>query len=543
MPVDKYPIPDSVALFFASTITSLYMIYRAKVNTMKEDIRLHIQYKKQPYIVPPQDIRRTSAAPSIKVVSGAGNEDLKGKSIQGFAIDDVRIHHVDSLRDIFPSRNVCNVVRQKVGADTGAPTHYSSIMSDDDFVLASIVRKGTGERSCDAHVRAGPRAVTHFDPRTVRAGIVTCGGLCPGLNNVIREIVHALYSLYDVEKVIGIRGGFNGMTNPEFETIELTEDVVADCHHQGGSILGSSRGGFHLEKMIAFLQKHRLNQLYVIGGDGTHRGAMALAQECMDRKLNISIAGIPKTIDNDVDLIDRSFGFQTAVEAAQAAIRSAKTEARCNIPNGVGVVKLMGRSAGFIAVHACLGSGDIDLCLVPEIPIVLEGEGGYLPFLLRRVREKGHAVVVVAEGAGEELLGESAEKDAGGNKKLPPIGEFMKDKIAQYFEDNGEASNVRYINPSYMIRSVPANSSDALYCMLLAQNAVHGAMAGFTAFTTGMINNRLVYIPIKRIVATSPRVMDARGRMWERVLAETMQPQHKQAVTRDEVSMSDTFAM
>jgi 6-phosphofructokinase 1 len=210
------------------------------------------------------------------------------------------------------------------------------------------------------------------------------------------------------------------MTNPA--TIELTEDSVSDCHHQGGSILGSSRGGFDLDKIIHFLVDNRINQLYVIGGDGTHRGAMALSQECIKRKLNIAVAGIPKTIDNDVDLIDRSFGFQTSVEAAQAAIQSAKIEARCNIPNGVGVVKLMGRSAGFIAVHACLGSGDIDLCLVPEIPIVLEGEDGYLPFLLRRVLEKGHAVVVVAEGAGEELLGESAEKDAGGNKKLPPIG-------------------------------------------------------------------------------------------------------------------------
>lgn len=218
------------------------------------------------------------------------------------------------------------------------------------------------------------------------------------------------------------RGGFNGMTDPAYTLFDLTLSAVDDCHHQGGSILGSSRGGFNIEKIIDFLLKNEINQLYVIGGDGTHRGAQSLAEECLKRKLNISVAGIPKTIDNDVDLIDRSFGFQTAVEAAQAAILSAKVEARCNLPNGVGVVKLMGRSAGFIAVHACLGSGDIDLCLVPEIPIVLEGDGGYLPFLLRRVLEKGHAVVVVAEGAGEELLGQSAEKDAGGNKKLPPIG-------------------------------------------------------------------------------------------------------------------------
>jgi 6-phosphofructokinase 1 len=231
-------------------------------------------------------------------------------------------------------------------------------------------------------------------------------------------------------------------------------------------------------------------------------------------------------------LIDRSFGFTTSVEAAQAAIISAKTEARCNLPNGIGIVKLMGRSSGFIASHATLASGDVDLCLVPEVPIQLEGELGCLPFLRQRVKEQGHAVVVVAEGAGEELLGQSTETDAGGNRKLPPIGDFLKTKINEYFKKFNEEATVKYIDPSYMIRSVPANASDSLLCMLLAQNAVHGAMAGiiiiiiiiivaitiitviiiiiiiiigYTAFSIGLVNNRIVMIPITRLVATSPR--------------------------------------
>ncbi len=219
------------------------------------------------------------------------------------------------------------------------------------------------------------------------------------------------------------RGGFSGFSgNPGYDPITLSIDTVADIHHQGGSILGSSRGGFDKDVIIAFLQAQRINQLFVIGGDGTHRAANILSEECFNRHLNISVAGIPKTIDNDVDLIDRSFGFTTSVEAAQAAIISAKTEARCNLPNGVGIVKLMGRSAGFIAVHATMASGDVDLCLVPEISMRLEGEDGCLPFLLARVREQGHAVVVVAEGAGEDVLGQSAQVDKGGNRKLPAIG-------------------------------------------------------------------------------------------------------------------------
>ena len=240
--------------------------------------------------------------------------------------------------------------------------------------------------------------------------------------------------------------------------------------------------------------------------------------------MNVAVAGIPKTIDNDIDHIDRTFGFQSAVEAAQKAIRAAKVEATCNLPNGIGIVKLMGRSAGFIAAHASLGSGDVDLCLIPEVPIQLEGEYGVLPHLFDRVQKKGFAVVVVAEGAGEELLGESTEKDASGNKKLPQIGEFMKNTTEAYFKKQGETATVKYIDPSYMVRSIPANAADTIYCMKLAQNAVHGCMAGFTGFSVGLCNNKMVMLPIPQLVATSPRHMDPKGRTWERVVAITRQP-------------------
>jgi 6-phosphofructokinase 1 len=248
---------------------------------------------------------------------------------------------------------------------------------------------------------SGPRKLLHFDPKSVNAAIVTCGGLCPGLNNVIREITNTLHQIYGIGgRVYGIQGGFRGFfdPSPHLQPLILTPELVEGIHHEGGTVLGSSRGGFDLEKIIKFLRDKHVNQLYVIGGDGTHRGAFRIHEGCMEHGLNVAVAGIPKTIDNDVDYIDHSFGFSSAVEAAQLAIRSAKTEAVCNLPNGIGIVKLMGRSAGFIAAHATMASSDVDLCLVPEVPIVLEGEKGCLPHLMRRVKQQGYAVIVCAEG-------------------------------------------------------------------------------------------------------------------------------------------------
>mmetsp|Transcript_20919 Transcript_20919/g.43660 ORF Transcript_20919/g.43660 Transcript_20919/m.43660 type:complete len:538 (+) Transcript_20919:35-1648(+) len=463
-----------------------------------------------------------------------GGDDVpKGMLLEDVGIPNVYLWEVEHLGALgFPSsykgvnkmRN--NQAYSEYTADTKskAGSDYNKLISDRECIIADI-RQGPGSKSTRAYVRAGPREHLHFNPSTTVAAIVTCGGLCPGLNNVIRELTNTLHYLYGVKKVLGVKGGYAGFYNPEWEPIVLTPESVANIHHDGGTFLGSSRGGFEMDGTIAFLEKHKVNQLFVIGGDGTHRGAFKIHEECMKRKINIGVCGIPKTIDNDVDHIDRSFGFSSAVQAAQSAIRTAKTEAMCNLPNGIGIVKLMGRSAGFVAVHAAMSSGDVDLCLVPEVPIVLEGEKGCLPHLLRRVREQGYAVVVVAEGAGEELLGESTETDASGNKKLPKIGEYLKEKIGEYFKVHSkEPATVKYVDPSYMIRSCPANAADSLYCMQLAQNAVHGIMAGYTGFSVGLCNNRMVLLPIPELCESSPRTMDAHGRTWERVLSITRQP-------------------
>eukprot|EP00521_Asterionellopsis_glacialis_P008430 CAMPEP_0195285968 /NCGR_PEP_ID=MMETSP0707-20130614/3608_1 /TAXON_ID=33640 /ORGANISM="Asterionellopsis glacialis, Strain CCMP134" /LENGTH=634 /DNA_ID=CAMNT_0040345545 /DNA_START=209 /DNA_END=2113 /DNA_ORIENTATION=+ len=428
----------------------------------------------------------------------------------------------------FPNSHVANV-------------EYNQVVADREVVLVDTVRKLGMKSVSRAFHRAGPRKLLHFDPSKVNAAIVTCGGLCPGLNNVIRELTHSLYYLYGAQKVYGITGGFNGFHDPDYPPVHLTNDLVENIHHEGGTVLRSGRGGFDIVKILEFIQDHDIQQLYVIGGDGTHRGAYAISQACQEQQLNVAVAGIPKTIDNDVDYIDRSFGFVSAVEAAQAAIRTGKTEAMCNVPNGIGIIKLMGRSAGFLAAFAALGSGDVDLVLVPEVPIVLEGPDGILPFLRQRVKEQKYAVVVVAEGAGEELLGVSDQVDAGGNRELPKIGDFIKDAIGTYFQSFGEIATIKYIDPSYTVRSVAANGADSLYCMQLAQNAVHGAMAGITGFSTGLVGNCAVYLPIPQLVSTSPRSMSPYGRTWERILAMTGQPNTAPPQRQDEF-FEDDFA-
>jgi len=369
-----------------------------------------------------------------------------GTVLEGLSIDRVYVWKIEDLKKRYESADVINIMRNKprppaairspilrsassVNEDDdddkaksfdarsslsvqGRHQHYCKLITDDQVILEEIVRKPSMPHHCVGFMRAGPREMLHFDPRNVSAAIVTCGGLCPGLNNVIREITKTLHQIYGISgTVYGIQGGYRGFydPSPHLHPIVLTPELVEDIHHEGGTVLGSSRGGFDLDKILKFLKDKNVCQLYVIGGDGTHRGAFIIHEGCMERGMNVSVAGIPKTIDNDVNYIDHSFGFASAVEAAQVAIRSAKTEAVCNLPNGIGIVKLMGRSAGFIAAHATMASSDVDLCLVPEVKIVLEGEKGCLPHIMRRVRQQGYAVIVCAEGGTCKKLNTTAK--------------------------------------------------------------------------------------------------------------------------------------
>ena len=373
--------------------------------------------------------------------------------------------------------------------------------------------------------KGGPRENIFFDPKNTTAAIVTCGGLCPGINNVIRSLVMALHYLYGIKKIIGIPYGYEGLV-PEngHEFRELSPDIVKDIHEFGGTVLGSSRGAQAVPKMVDTLEQHQINMLFTIGGDGTLKGANAIGDEIAKRGLDIAVVGIPKTIDNDIELIDKSFGFETAFDVASPIIRDAHNEAT-GAYNGIAIVKLMGRDSGFIAASTAIAMPVVNFVLVPEMDFALEGENGFLEALEKRLHLKHHAVIVVAEGAGQHLFENQSEqlKDASGNIQHRDIGIMLKERIKQYFDAAHLNTTIKYIDPSYIIRSAPANANDSLFCTRLAYQAVHGAMAGKTKFVVGRVNNRFVYVPIANVVNTRKK-LDLEGEFWFGVLESTGQP-------------------
>ena len=371
---------------------------------------------------------------------------------------------------------------------------------------------------------AGPRPRIFFRPNETTAAIVTCGGLSPGLNNVIRSVFYELFENYGVQRVLGIRNGYLGL-NPEsgLEPIVLNKEFVEPIDKLGGTVLGSSRGGQSPAVMADFLQARGIDILFCVGGDGTQRGAHALSQELHSRGAPVAVVGIPKTIDNDIAFVSLAFGYATALEKAAEVIQGAHVEARGAV-HGMGLVKLMGRHAGFIAAGASVVSQEVDFTLVPEIPFPLEGERGFLAALERRMRNAGHAVIVVAEGAGQHLFGEeNRQRDASGNLLHQDIGTFLRDKINDYFKQQELPVTLKYLDPSYHIRSVPANVYDRFLCDQMARNAVHAAMAGKTGVMIGSASDRIVHVPIPSVVAQT-KVMQVDGDLWRAVLQSTGQP-------------------
>uniref|UniRef100_A0A7S4E1K3 Phosphofructokinase domain-containing protein n=1 Tax=Lotharella globosa TaxID=91324 RepID=A0A7S4E1K3_9EUKA len=391
----------------------------------------------------------------------------------------------------------------------------------DEYVLLPppIENPHKTEKTPHYFLRAGPREEIVFKPKEVRAAIVTCGGLCPGLNTVIQGLVRALHHTYGVDMIYGIPFGYSGVYTRDW--VNLSVEKVKYCHEDGGTILGSSRGGFDLDKMMDRLEAKGINQLYVIGGDGTHRGAEKLANEAKRRGMKMVVAGIPKTIDNDIPFLDHSFGYRTSVGEAIRAIRAANTEAN-GAPNCIGLVKVMGRHAGFIALQASISSRVVNCCLIPEMDV---DKDKFLEFMKERLCRKNHAVVVVAEGAGATLCSKEDQlgTDKSGNPILPDVGVWLKQQIKDYMKKEGISHNLKYIDPTYMIRSVPADADDQLLCTLLANHAVHGAMAGFSGFTVGKLNHKFVYVPISEVTKKSRRV-DIKSRQYSRMLLNTGQP-------------------
>jgi len=418
-----------------------------------------------------------------------------------------------------------------------SPYKASRFVSDDERTLYDTAMHAPSEPASDAAREdegqplafelAGPRQRIYFDPVKTRCGIVTCGGLCPGLNDVIRAIVMQLYYHYGLRIIHGFQYGFEGLI-PQFghETVMLDPQVVSHIHQRGGTILSSSRGPQDVIEMVDALERLNIQVLFCIGGDGTFRGALEVSQEVLKRGLKIGVVAVPKTIDNDIQFTARTFGFETAYSVAAQAIRGAHIEAQ-GARNGIGLVKLMGRHAGFIAAHAVLANRDANFVLVPEVDFELAGANGLLPHVYRRLKARRHAVIAVAEGAGQHLFETeargSAATDTSGNQRLKDIGALLRDRISEYLKLMKIPFTLKYIDPSYLIRSAPATPSDSLFAGMLGQMAVHAAMAGKTGVFVGYWNDQFTHVPIAAAVARTKR-LDPNGNFWQSVVECTGQP-------------------
>ena len=397
------------------------------------------------------------------------------------------------------------------------------LVSDDQRVLYDDhVKPGAAGANTASFEQAGPRRSIFFDPTSTRVGMVTCGGICPGINDVIRGLVMECFYRYGVRNVVGFRYGYRGCAGrQEHDLVQLTPRQVDRIHEQGGSLLGTSRGPEDPVKIVQNLARLQINVLFVIGGDGTMRGGLAIAKEISRQGLAISVIGLPKTIDNDIPFIDKSFGFETAYSKAVEAIYAAHAEAR-GVPNGLVIVKLMGRYSGFIACYASLATSHVNFTLIPEVPFTFDGPHGLLESLRERMKSRSHAVIVVAEGVGQEWLTDDApEKDASGNVCMKDISAYLSQRFRDYFLAQNETVYLKLIDPSYGIRGVPATASDSVFCWQLAQSAVHAGMCGKTEMMVGPWHGRLVHIPMQ--LAAGCKRVDPQGELWASVKASTGQ--------------------
>ena len=430
---------------------------------------------------------------------------------------------IDFTIEVLGKRNI----KSPIAMSTVVGDQIANYVTEDKFVRLNVsVKTGAQPPLKRSQVLecAGPREYIYFTPAHVHAGIVSCGGLCPGINDVIRAIVRCLWYRYGVTRISGIRYGYRGfLPESQYGVKELDPDSVDDIHRLGGTYLGSARGGGkEVSKIVDAMEKLNLNILFTIGGDGTQHGTLDIAEEVDKRRLKIALVGIPKTVDNDFSLIDRSFGFNTAVEKAVEVVAAAHMEASSAI-NGIGLVKVMGRESGYIAACTALASHEVNFVLIPEVPFNLEGYNGFLHHLEERLKRRKHAVIVVAEGAMQDQLMTEKKTDAGGNLKMADVGTYLRDRILKYFDELKMEINLKYIDPSYAIRSAPANPGDSMYCERLGNAAVHAAMAGKTKLIIGLVNNEFVHLPIKSVITQRNKV-DPEGNLWRDTVDATHQP-------------------
>ncbi|KAF0915417.1 hypothetical protein E2562_036112, partial [Oryza meyeriana var. granulata] len=531
----------SGSINFYMTLTGMGVAFKASINSSTSQqywlhsTKYHCQYGFAH--LNERKSRRSPMVLCVRAVSRKSDLDFSDPSWkQKFQEDWNRcfsLPHITDVYDLKPRLTTFSLKKNRTDGGNLSKDMWNGYVNKDGRALLKVIKYASttsaGAECVDPDCswvehwihRAGPRKEIYYEPEEVKAAIVTCGGLCPGLNDVIRQIVFTL-EIYGVKNIVGIQFGYRGFFEKGLKEMPLSRKVVENINLSGGSFLGVSRGGAKTSEIVDSIQARRIDMLFVIGGNGSHAGANAIHEECRKRKLKVSVVAVPKTIDNDILFMDKTFGFDTAVEEAQRAIDSAYIEAR-SAYHGIGLVKLMGRSSGFIAMQASLSSGQIDVCLIPEVSFTLDGEHGVMRHLEHLLGKKGFCVVCVAEGAGQDLLQKSNATDASGNVILSDFGVHMQQKIKKHFKDIGVPADVKYIDPTYMVRACRANASDAILCTVLGQNAVHGAFAGFSGITSGICNTHYAYLPITEVI-TTPKRVNPNSRMWHRCLTSTGQP-------------------
>lgn len=323
--------------------------------------------------------------------------------------------------------------------------------------------------------------------KSKRFGVLTGGGDCPGLNAVLVGVVRKAISLK--HKIVGIRRGWAGML--EKDVMPLDRDAVSGILYRGGTILKTSRTNpcktiEDIRKVKKNYRELRLDGLICVGGDDTLGAAYKLLQE------GLNTIGVPKTIDNDLSGTDRTFGFDTAVNIATEAIDRLHTTAESH--NRVLVVEIMGRQAGWIALHAGLAGG-ADVIMIPEVEMTMKEVCDIIKE--RHKRGRDFSIVAVAEGAtiGGKFVSKDVATDSFGHVRLGGLGKIVADEI-----ENRTGFETRTVVLGHLQRGGTPTAYDRFLGLWFGARAVELADQGQFGKMVSLRGTKFVAVDLKKAV-------------------------------------------
>jgi len=329
----------------------------------------------------------------------------------------------------------------------------------------------------------------------MRLAILTSGGDCPGLNAVIRAVVRTATDHYQYE-CVGIKNGWKGAAVGDI--IPLPPLSVSGILYRGGTILGTSRfnplkDGETTARILENLTLHRIGAVICVGGDGTLRASHEIA------RMGVNVVGVPKTIDNDIQATDVTFGFHTAVQIVTDAIDRLHSTAESH--NRIMILETMGRNTGWIALSAGLAGG-ADLILIPERPFSYDK---ICAMLTERHKRKSFSIVVVAEGAypeGGEAVNIGA-LDAFGRPRLGGIGFELAHEIEMRTSIEARVTVLGYVQ-----RGGTPVAFDRILATRFGVAAVEAVAAGKFDHFIALRGEELVAVPIADGVGQCKQVDD-----------------------------------